>query len=266
MSAYELQENEVVAFDVPDVLVDRPTHYCPGCHHGVAQRLVAEVLTEMGVVDDTICIASIGCSVFLYNYLAVDAVEAPHGRAPAVATGAKRARMDKIVFAYQGDGDLASIGLAEIMHAANRGERITIVFVNNTVYGMTGGQMAPTTLIGQKTTTSPAGRRKETEGMPMKMAEIIGGLGGTAYCARVSLDSVKHIRAAKKALRKAFEVQRDGIGFGFVEMLSACPTNWRMDAVKANKRIADEMIPYFPLGVYCDVTAEAAPSAPAEEA
>lgn len=254
MQANDIHDDETLAFDVPEVLVDRATHYCPGCHHGVAHRLVAEVLTEMGVVKDTICVSSIGCSVFIYNYLALDTVEAPHGRAPAVATGVKRARMDKIVFAYQGDGDLASIGLAEVMHAANRGERMTIVFVNNTVYGMTGGQMAPTTLIGQKTTTCPGGRCRDREGMPMKMAEIIGNLGGTAYSARVSLDSVKHIRAAKKALRKAFEVQQQGLGFGFVEMLSGCPTNWRMDAVKANKRIAEEMIPYFPLGVYRDVT------------
>lgn len=254
MQAHELREDETVAFDVPELLVDRATHYCPGCHHGVAHRLVAEVLTEMGVAEDTICVSSIGCSVFIYNYLAVDTVEAPHGRAPAVATGVKRARKDKIVFAYQGDGDLASIGLAEIMHAANRGERMTIVFVNNTVYGMTGGQMAPTTLVGQKTTTCPSGRCRDTEGLLMKMAEIIAGLGGVAYSARVSLDSVKHIRAAKKALRKAFDVQQNDLGFGFVEMLSACPTNWRMDAVKANKRIAEEMIPYFPLGVYKDVT------------
>jgi 2-oxoglutarate ferredoxin oxidoreductase subunit beta len=249
-----LADDEQMAFEVPDVLVDRATHYCPGCHHGIAHRLVAEVLEEMGVVDDTICVASIGCSVFIYNYLAVDSVEAPHGRAPAVATGVKRGRTDKTVFTYQGDGDLASIGLAEVMHAANRGERITIVFVNNTVYGMTGGQMAPTTLIGQKTTTCPGGRCRDREGMPIRMAEIIAGLGGVAYSARASLDSVKNIRAAKKAVRKAFDVQQQGLGFGFVELLSGCPTNWRMDAVKANTRIREKMIPYFPLGVYKDVT------------
>lgn len=254
MQALELRDDEQMAFDVPDVLVDRATHYCPGCHHGIAHRLVAEVLTEMGVVENTLCVSSIGCSVFIYNYIAVDTVEAPHGRAPAVATGVKRARPDKIVFAYQGDGDLASIGLAEIMHAANRGERMTIVFVNNTVYGMTGGQMAPTTLVGQKTTTCPGGRCRDTEGMPMKMTEIIATLGGTAYAARQSLDSVKNIRAAKKAVRKAFDVQQQGIGFGFVELLSGCPTNWRMDAVKSNERIREEMIPYFPLGVYKDIT------------
>ncbi|MFV0423034.1 thiamine pyrophosphate-dependent enzyme [Oleidesulfovibrio sp.] len=254
----QAENNEKLVFDVPEVLADRPTHYCPGCHHGVAHRLVAEVLTEMGLVEDTLCVGSIGCSVFIYNYLDVDAVEAPHGRAPAVATGVKRARKDKFVFTYQGDGDLASIGLAEIVHAANRGERISVVFVNNTVYGMTGGQMAPTTLVGQKTTTCPGGRCAESEGQPIKMTEIIAGLGGTAYAARVSLDSVKNIRQAKRALRKAFEVQANNVGFGFVEMLSGCPTNWRMDPVSANKRIAEEMIPYFPLGVYKDITAEAA--------
>ncbi len=247
---------EQIAFKAPEIMIDRATHYCPGCHHGIAHRLVGEVLTEMGLVDDTLCVGSIGCSVFIYNYLNVDAVEAPHGRAPAVATGLKRSRKDKFVFTYQGDGDLASIGMAEIVHAANRGERISVVFVNNTVYGMTGGQMAPTTLIGQKTTTCPAGRCLDREGAPIRMSEIIGGLGGTAYCERASLDSVKNIRRAKKAIRKAFEVQQQGIGFGFVELLSGCPTNWRMDAVAANKRITEEMIPYFPLGVYKDVTAE----------
>ncbi|OBQ51745.1 thiamine pyrophosphate-dependent enzyme [Halodesulfovibrio spirochaetisodalis] len=246
--------SEKLVFDAPEIMIDRPTHYCPGCHHGVAHRLVGEVLTEMGLVDDTLCVGSIGCSVFIYNYLDVDAVEAPHGRAPAVATGLKRAHKDKFVFTYQGDGDLASIGLAEIVHAANRGEKISVVFVNNTVYGMTGGQMAPTTLVGQKSTTCPDGRCADEHGQAIRMSEIIGGLGGTAYCERVSLDSVKNIRRAKKALRKAFEMQINGTGFGFVEMLSACPTNWKMDPVSANTRITEEMIPYFPLGVFKDVT------------
>ena len=246
--------SEKLVFDAPEIMIDRPTHYCPGCHHGVAHRLVGEVLTEMGLVDDTLCVGSIGCSVFIYNYLDVDAVEAPHGRAPAVATGLKRAHKDKFVFTYQGDGDLASIGLAEIVHAANRGEKISVVFVNNTVYGMTGGQMAPTTLVGQKATTCPDGRCAEEHGKAIRMSEIIGGLGGTAYCERVSLDSVKNIRRAKKALRKAFEMQVNGTGFGFVEMLSACPTNWKMDPIAANTRIKEEMIPYFPLGVFKDVT------------
>ena len=244
---------ETLVFDGPESYVDRATHYCPGCHHGIAHRLVAELIDEMQLREKTLCVGSIGCSVFIYNYINVDAVEAPHGRAPAVATGVKRARPDNFVFTYQGDGDLASIGIAEIMHAANRGERISVVFVNNTVYGMTGGQMAPTTLIGQKTTTCPGGRCLEREGGPIRMAEIIGGLGGTAYAARVSLDSVKNIRDAKKALRRAFEVQTENIGLGFVELLSGCPTNWHMDAVQANTRIREEMIPYFPLGVFKDV-------------
>ncbi len=244
---------ETLVFDKPRSLRSQNTHYCPGCHHGVAHRLVAELLDEMELREKAIAVSSIGCSVFIYHYLDVDSIEAPHGRGPAAATGLKRARPESFVFTYQGDGDLASIGMAEIMHAANRGERISVVFVNNTVYGMTGGQMAPTTLIGQKTTTCPAGRCLEREGSPIRMAEIMASLGGVAYSARVSLDSVKNIRDAKKAMRRAFQVQTENIGFGFVEVLSGCPTNWRMDAVKANRRIQAEMIPYFPLGVYKDV-------------
>ena len=247
---------ETLVFDKPASLRSRLTHYCPGCHHGSVHRLVAELLDEMELREKAILVGSIGCSVFAYNYLDVDAVEAPHGRGPAAATGVKRARPDNFVFTYQGDGDLASIGMAEIMHAANRGERLSVVFVNNTVYGMTGGQMAPTTLIGQKTTTCPGGRCLEREGGPIKMAEIIATLGGTAYAARCSLDSVKNIRDAKKAMRKAFEVQVKDIGFGFVELLSGCPTNWHMDPIAANERIREEMIPYFPLGVYKDVLAQ----------
>jgi 2-oxoglutarate ferredoxin oxidoreductase subunit beta len=208
----------------------------------------------MNLAEKTLMATSIGCSVFLYNYLNVDAVESPHGRAPAVATGLKRARPDHFVFTYQGDGDLASIGMAEIMHAANRGEKISVVFVNNTVYGMTGGQMAPTTLVGQKTTTCPGGRCEATQGSPIRMSEIIASLGGVAYAARGSLDSVKNIRTAKKYLKKAFECQTNGTGFGFVELLSGCPTNWKMTALQANKRIQTEMIPYFPLGVFKDIS------------
>ena len=245
---------ETLVSGKPASLIDRSTHYCPGCHHGVAHNLVAELIDEMNLRDKSICVSSIGCSVFIYNYIDVDAIEAPHGRGPAAATGVKRARPDAFVFTYQGDGDLASIGMAEIMHAANRGERISVVFVNNTVYGMTGGQMAPTTLLGQRTTTSPAGRDLESQGAPIRMAEIIGSLGGTAFAARASLDSVKNIRDAKKLLRKAFEVQTKGIGFGFVELLSGCPTNWHLDPVSANTRIREEMIPYFPLGTFKDVT------------
>jgi len=254
MSAKALAEKEV--FTVPKVLADRPTHYCPGCQHGIAHRLVAECLEEMGLVERTIMVSSIGCSVFIYNYLMVDTVEAPHGRAPAVATGVRRARKDAFVLTYQGDGDLASIGLGEIMHCANRGEKISVVFVNNTVYGMTGGQMAPTTLVGQKTTTCPGGRCQEHEGSPLKMAEIMAGLDGVAYSARVATNNVKNIIKAKKAMRKAFECQVNGAGFGFVEMLSACPTNWRMTPIQANERIEQEMIPYFPLGVFKDSAAE----------
>ncbi len=247
---------EELVFDRPKVLADVPSHYCPGCQHGVIHRMVAECLEEFGLVEKTIAVSSIGCSVFLYNYILVDTVEAPHGRAPAVATGVKRARTDAFVFAYQGDGDLASIGLAEIMHAANRGERISVVFVNNTVYGMTGGQMAPTTMIGQKTTTCPAGRCAEREGGPMRMAELIASLDGVAYSARVAVNSIKNMAQAKRALRRTFETQIKGEGFGFVEFLATCPTNWRVSSVAANERVAKEMIPGFPLGVYKDAAKE----------
>jgi 2-oxoglutarate ferredoxin oxidoreductase subunit beta len=245
--------DETLVFGAPDCYLDRPTHYCPGCHHGVAQRLTGELIDEMGLREKALLVGSVGCSVFVYNYLNIDAVEAPHGRGCGVATGLKRALPDNFVFTFQGDGDLASIGIAEAIHAANRGERFTAIFVNNTVYGMTGGQMAPTTLLGQKTTTSPAGRNILTEGAPIRMAELMSGLGGVAYSARVSLDSAKNIRAAKKALRRAFETQISNTGFSFVEILSACPTNWHLDPVAANERIGREMIPYFPLGVFKDV-------------
>ncbi|BBD09393.1 thiamine pyrophosphate-dependent enzyme [Desulfovibrio ferrophilus] len=247
---------EKLVFEPSEVLIDRPTHYCPGCQHGTAHRIVAEVIDELGLAENTIAIGSIGCSVFLYNYINVDAVEAPHGRAPAVATGVKRARPDKIVFSYQGDGDLASIGMAEIMHAANRGENITVIFVNNTVYGMTGGQMAPTTMIGQATTTCPGGRCEEREGMPIKMSEIIGMLGGVTYCERVAVNNVKNINKAKKAVKKAFQCQVDGNGFSFVEFVATCPTNWKMTPIAANERVEEELLPYFPLGVYADKLAE----------
>lgn len=247
---------EMRVTNYPQVLTDCPTHYCPGCHHGTAHRLVAEALTDLGLVDNTILVGSIGCSVFIYNYLSLDAIESPHGRAPAVATGIKRARPDKIVFTYQGDGDLASIGMAEIMHCANRGENITTIFVNNTVYGMTGGQMAPTTLVGQKTTTSPAGRCQETAGMPIRMTEIIASLGGVAYAERVAVNNIKNTMRARKAVHQAFDYQVRGLGFSFVEVLATCPTNWRMTPQAANERVATEMIPYFPLGKYKDVLAQ----------
>jgi 2-oxoglutarate ferredoxin oxidoreductase subunit beta len=225
-------------------------HYCPGCGHGVAHRLVAEALDYFDITDRTVGVAPVGCSVLMYDYFNCDIIEAPHGRAPAVATGVKRSRSDLTVFAYQGDGDLASIGLAEIVHTANRGENITVIFINNTVYGMTGGQMAPTTLLGQQTTTSPYGRNFNTDGYPIRMAEMLATLEGTTYVARMSLDKPANILKARKSVFKAFEMQVNKIGFSFVELLSTCPTNWGMDSREAIKRVQDELIPYFPLGVF----------------
>ena len=237
-------------FHRPVSLKDVQTHFCPGCHHGTIHRLVAEAMDHFGVQQRTIGVASVGCSVFLYGYFDIDVVEAPHGRAPAVATGVKRARPESFVFTYQGDGDLAAIGTAEIIHAANRGEDITVLFVNNTTYGMTGGQMAPTTLVGQKTSTSPYGRDKSKDGSPIRMAELLAQLGGVAFSARVAVDSPKNLLDAKKQIREAFGYQVQGKGFSFVEVLSACPTNWGAKPLAANARIAEEMIPYFPLGVF----------------
>ncbi|MBQ9453659.1 MAG: 2-oxoglutarate oxidoreductase [Desulfovibrio sp.] len=241
---------EKLVFDTNPVLSERLTHYCPGCHHGIAHRLVGETLHELGVASRTILVASVGCATFTYDYFSVDGLEAPHGRACAVATGVRRARPEAVVFTYQGDGDMAAIGMAESLHAANRGEKITSIFINNTVYGMTGGQMAPTTLLGQKTTTTRDGRCMEREGGPIHLAEIMAGLDGVAFAARCALDSVQHVREAKKAMRTAFEVQIEGLGYGFLELLSGCPTNWHMDPVAASKRIAEAMIPVFPLGVF----------------
>lgn len=229
--------------------------FCPGCDHGVAIRLVAELIDEMNLREKTICSASIGCSVFLYDFLNVDCVEAPHGRACASATGVKRANPDKFVFTYQGDGDFASIGLAESMHTALRGEKVSAICINNTTYGMTGGQLGPTTIMGQITTTSPSGRNKDYYGYPIKIAEHIALCDGTAFSARVALDTIPHINQAKQALKKAFEVQEKGLGFGFVEILSSCPTNWHMTPEEAHERVKNEMMPVFPLGVYKDVTA-----------
>jgi 2-oxoglutarate ferredoxin oxidoreductase subunit beta len=237
-------------FKRPESLKDVQTHFCPGCHHGTIHRLVADAMDLHGVQQRTIGVASVGCSVFLYGYFDIDVVEAPHGRAPAVATGVKRAKPGNFVFTYQGDGDLAAIGTAEIIHAANRGEDITVIFVNNTTYGMTGGQMAPTTLVGQKTSTSPYGRDKAKDGSPIRMAELLAQLGGVAYAARVAVDSPKHVLEAKKVIREAFGYQVQGKGFSFVEVLSACPTNWGMNPLKATARVGEEMIPYFPLGVF----------------
>ncbi len=244
-------------FKVPETLKkDMRYTFCPGCDHGVAVRLVAECLEEMGLAESSIAIASIGCSVTLYDFLDVDSVEAPHGRALAVATGVKRARPDKFVFTYQGDGDFASIGLAESMHAALRGEKLSTICINNTTYGMTGGQLGPTTILGQVTTTSPKGRNLEYYGYPIKIAEHIAQCDGTAYCARVSLDTVANIKKAKQAIKKAFEVQIKGLGFGFVEILSTCPTNWKMSPTKAHERVREEMMPIYKPGVYKDITME----------
>jgi 2-oxoglutarate ferredoxin oxidoreductase subunit beta len=245
-----MQATETLVFDKTKVLKEKITHYCPGCQHGIAHRLVCEVLEEMEEAEETILVASVGCSAFIYDYMKLDCIEAPHGRAAAVSTGVKRARPDRTVFAYQGDGDLASIGLAEAMHAANRGEKVSIFFINNSLYGMTGGQMAPTTLIGQKTTTSPRGRSLANEGGPLHMAEIMASLEGVVFSARCALDTVSHIKEAKRAIRTAFDVQHRKLGFSFVEMLSSCPTNWRMTPIESNGYIKDVMIPVFPLGVY----------------
>lgn len=234
----------------PESLVEVGTHYCPGCTHGIAHRLIAEVLDEMALREKTIGVAPVGCSVFAYNYLNCDFVEASHGRAPAMATGIKRLLPDRFVFTYQGDGDLASIGMAEIMHAAARGENITVIFINNAIYGMTGGQMAPTTLPGQKTTSSPNGRDVEQAGFPIHMCEIMATMEGTSYTVRRSLHDPKNIRLAKKAIRMAFEVQKRSLGFSLVEILSTCPTNWGMTPQEALHWLEERMIPVFPLGDY----------------
>ncbi|MFY9903679.1 MAG: 2-oxoacid:acceptor oxidoreductase family protein [Terriglobales bacterium] len=228
------------------------THYCPGCGHGVAHKLIAEALQELGVQDKTIFVSPVGCSVFAYYYFDVGNVQASHGRAPAVATAIKRSGPDKMVIAYQGDGDLAAIGTAEIVHAANRGEKITVFFVNNAIYGMTGGQMAPTTMVGQKSTTSPWGRRPSNEGYPLHMAELIATLDAPAYIERVALSDNKNIMKARRAIRKALEIQRDGLGFSFVEILSPCPTIWGKDPVEARRWVLEKMTPTFPLNTFRD--------------
>jgi len=238
----------LLVYSRPKSLTDIPSHYCPGCTHGIAHHLVAEVIDEMGIREQTIGVAPVGCSVFIYNYFDCDFVEAAHGRAPAMATGIKRLLPDKFVFTYQGDGDLASIGMGEIMHSAVRGENITVIFINNAIYGMTGGQMAPTTLVGQKTTSSPNGRDVEETGFPLRMAEVLGPLEGTGYAVRRSLHDPKNIRLAKKAIRLAFETQKLGLGFSIVELLSTCPTNWGLTPREALKWLEERMLPVYPLG------------------
>lgn len=243
---------EKKVFSTPQVLKDNVYHFCPGCHHGLVHRLAAEALDDYKLASSAVGVIGVGCGVFLYDYLAVDCCEAPHGRAPAVAAGIKRTNPGAFVFTYQGDGDLAAIGTSEIIHAANRGEQITVIFVNNSVYGMTGGQMAPTTLPGQKTTTTPAGRSPINDGHPVNMAEIIATLPGTAYSARVTCHNLKGIRTARKAMHRAFQAQVEKRGFALIELLSACPTNWRMTPQQSLQRMEDEMIPAYPLGTYKD--------------
>lgn len=239
-------------FSRPHALCDVNLHYCPGCGHGIVHRLVAEVIDELGIEGKTVGIAPVGCSVFAYNYFNCDMVEAAHGRAPAVATGVKRANPDNIVFTYQGDGDLAAIGTAETVHAAGRSENITIIFINNAIYGMTGGQMAPTSLVDQITQTTPFGRKPETQGYPIKVCEMLSTLDGTTYAERVAVNNVKNIRNAKKAIKKAFENQINKKGFSIVEVLSTCPTNWGLSPQEALKWLEENMMPVYPLGVYKD--------------
>ncbi len=253
MSAQAARKKDMeLVLDRPQSLKDVPWHFCPGCHHGVIHRLVAEQIDNFGVREKCVAAASVGCSVFLYDYLDIDVLESPHGRALAVATGIKRALPDRFVFTYQGDGDLAAIGTAESIHAANRGENITVIFVNNAVYGMTGGQMAPTTLEGQVTTTSPYGRQADGMGLPIRMAEVMATLEGAAFVTRVAVDSIKNLKKARAAMKRAFEYQIKGWGFSFVEVLASCPTNWKMTPEAANARVGGEMAAYFPLGTYKD--------------
>ncbi|HIV10390.1 MAG TPA: 2-oxoglutarate oxidoreductase [Candidatus Faeciplasma avium] len=246
----------MVVFNKPKALTDAPLHYCPGCTHGIIHRLVAEAIDDLGILGDTVGVAPVGCAVMAYDYFSCDMIEAAHGRAPAVATGLKRARPENIVFTYQGDGDLASIGMAETVHAATRNENITVIFVNNAIYGMTGGQMAPTSLPGQVTQTSPYGRDVSTVGYPIKICELLSSLDGPEYIERVAVNSVKNVMAAKKAIKKAFKNQVEGKGFSLVEVISSCPTNWGMTPKKALEWIDERMIPYYPLGVYKDRTGQ----------
>ena len=242
-----------VIFERTPVLTEAPFHYCPGCGHGIVHRMVAEVIDELGIREKTAGVAPVGCAVFAYNYFDVDMYEAAHGRAPAVATGFKRVHPDKYIFTYQGDGDLASIGTAEIVHAAHRGEKITTIFINNAIYGMTGGQMAPTSLVGQKTTTSPLGRDKDHCGEPIRIAEMLATINGSAFIARTALNSTANLIKTKAAIKKAFEAQLAGKGFSLVEVLSPCPTNWGKSPAEAMDWINDAMIPYYPLGIMKEV-------------
>jgi 2-oxoglutarate ferredoxin oxidoreductase subunit beta len=243
-----------LVFTRPEALKPAETHYCPGCGHSIAHRLVAECIDELGVREKAIGVPPVGCAVLAYNYFNFDMVEAPHGRALAVATGIKRVHPDKFVLTYQGDGDLAAIGTAETIHAANRGEKVSTVFINNAIYGMTGGQMAPTTTVGLESTTTPGGRDPNRDGMPIDISRMVGICERAVYVERCSLTSVKNIKKAKKAIKKCFQVQLDDLGFGLVELLSACPTNWKMTPIQAWKWIEEEMIKTYPLGVIKDTT------------
>lgn len=246
-----------VVFEKPHALTEKPFHYCPGCTHGIIHRLVAEVLCELGIEGTTVGVASVGCTYNSYEYFNCDMVQAAHGRAPAVATGIRRSLPDRQVFTYQGDGDLAAIGTAEITHAATRGEKITTIFVNNAIYGMTSGQMAPTTLVGQVTTTTPFGRKPELHGYPIRVCELLSTLEGSVYIERVAVNNVANIRKAKAAIKKAFQCQMEGKGFSLVEVLSICPTNWGMAPKEAMAWLEANMMEHYPLGVYKDKTAEA---------
>ena len=242
-----------VVFQKPHALTDAPFHYCPGCTHGIVHRLVAEVIDELGIEEKTVGVAPVGCSVFAYNYFNCDMVEASHGRAPAVATGLRRSLPDGVVFTYQGDGDLAAIGTAETVHAATRGENITVIFINNAIYGMTGGQMAPTSLPGQVTQTTPYGRDVKIAGNPVRVCEMLSTLDGVALAQRVTVDCVKNVNIAKKAIKKAFQYQMEGLGYSIVEVVSTCPTNWGLSPIEALGWLRENMLPYYPLGVYKDI-------------
>ena len=256
MDINEIIKPENLVYTKPRLMNDNPMHYCPGCSHGVVHKLIAEVIDEMGIEEETIGIAPVGCAVFAYNYLDIDWIEAAHGRAPAIASAVKRLNPKKMVFTYQGDGDLAAIGTAETIHACNRGENIAIIFINNGIYGMTGGQMAPTTLIGMKTATCPYGRNPEIHGYPLKMTEIAATLQGTCYVTRQAVHTVAAIRKAKKAIRKAFENSMQGKGSNLVEIVSTCNSGWKMTPEAANKWMEENMFPFYPLGDLKDTSGD----------
>lgn len=252
------KKTENLVYAKPKLITDNVMHYCPGCSHGTVHKLIAEVIEEMGLAEKTVGISPVGCSVFAYNYIDIDWIEAAHGRALAVATAVKRLYPQNMVFTYQGDGDLSAIGTAESIHAAARGENVVAVYINNAIYGMTGGQMAPTSLPNQVTQTSPYGRDVSTAGNPIRVSELLNALDGPAYIERVCVDTPKNVRKAKKAIKKAFQNQIDGVGYSFIEVVSTCPTNWGMTPLKANQWLKDNMVPYYPLGVIKETAPEGA--------